>query len=46
MELPHGEVIVVFNKESNKRHLIPFVDEFILSVDDEKIIIKPIEGLL
>ena len=46
MELPHGEVLVVINKESNKRHLIPFVDEFIVSVDDEKIIIKPIEGLL
>lgn|SRR5690554_100668 len=46
MDLPHGEVIVVTNKEENKRHLIPFVDEFIVSVDDEKIIIKPIEGLL
>lgn len=46
LELPHGEVLVVINKEHNKRHLIPFVDQFIVSVDDEKIIIKPIEGLL
>src|SRR5690554_847187 len=46
MELPHGEVIVVVNDDTNARHLIPFVDEFIVSVDDEKVIIKPIEGLL
>ncbi|HHT55495.1 MAG TPA: 16S rRNA processing protein RimM [Acholeplasma sp.] len=46
MELPHGEVLVVINKESNIRHLIPFVDVFIVCVDDEKIIIRPIEGLL
>lgn len=46
MELPHGEVIVVVNEKTKSRHLIPFEEEFIVSVDDEKIIIKPIEGLL
>lgn len=45
LELPHGHLLEVRNEEG-KKHLIPFVDEFIVSVDDEKIVIKPIEGLL
>lgn len=44
MRLPQGEVLVVYNS-SNKRILIPFVDEFIVDVKD-KIIVKVIEGLI
>lgn len=44
MDLPHGEVLVVTNK--GKRTLIPFEDKFIESVDETKIIVTPIEGLL
>lgn len=46
MDLPHGEVLVVINEDENKRHLIPFEDEFINKVTKDKIIIDPIEGLL
>lgn len=44
MRLPQGEVLVVYNS-SNKRILIPFVDEFIVEVKN-KIIVKVIEGLI
>lgn len=44
MALPHGKVLVVTNK--GNRNLIPFNEEFIKEVTDEKIIITPIEGLL
>lgn len=44
LELPHGHLLEIVSNE--KRSLIPFVDEFIISVDKEKVIIKPIEGLL
>lgn len=44
IELPHGHLLEIVSNE--KKHLVPFVDEFIISVDKEKVIIKPIEGLL
>lgn len=44
IELPHGHLLEIAS--NNKNHVVPFVDEFIVSVDDEKVIIKPIEGLL
>lgn len=46
LELPHGEVLDVYNRETNKRSLIPFEKEFIVEVTDTKIKVKPIEGLL
>lgn len=43
-ELPQGPLLVV--KGASKNHLIPFNGEFILEVDEEKIIINEWEGLL
>lgn len=43
MEVPQGVILEVKNKE--KTFLVPFVSEFIISVDD-KITIEIIEGLL
>lgn len=43
-EVPQGEILEI-EKENGKISLVPFVDEFIVSVDD-KIVIKEIEGLL
>lgn len=45
LRLPHGDLLEIYSDE-NKKILIPFVDEFIVSIDSEKVIIKPIEGLL
>lgn len=47
MEVPQGEILRV-KKKDGKIALIPYVDEFIESVDINKkeIIINPIEGLL
>jgi 16S rRNA processing protein RimM len=45
VEVPQGHLIDV--KKTNGKHvLIPFVSVFVDEIDDEKIIIKPIEGLL
>lgn len=46
-EVPQG-IILVIEKEDGKRALVPFVPYFIKDVDleEEKIIIEPIEGLL
>ena len=46
MEVPQGAILVI--KNGDKESLVPFVDEFIDSVDLEngKIYINPIEGLL
>lgn len=44
IELPHGHLLEIVTNE--KRVLVPFVKEFIVNIDDEKVIIKPIEGLL
>ena len=45
MDLPQGEILVV-GREHKKNGLIPFVDEFIIDVLDDRIIIQEIEGLL
>lgn len=44
IELPHGHILEV--KNDAKKILIPLEKEFVISVTDDKIIIKPIEGLL
>ncbi len=41
-EVPQGHILEIKN---NKVSLIPFRDEFIKSIDEEKIVIKEIEGL-
>lgn len=43
--LPNQEILKIL-KDNQEYCLVPFVDEFIQNVDDEKIIIKVIEGLL
>ncbi len=43
-DLPQGELLEI-QREGKKNALVPFVNEFIISVDDE-IIINEIEGLL
>ncbi len=45
IEVPQGHLLEV-KKTDNKRVMIPFVSAFIVDIDDERIIIKPIEGLL
>ena len=47
MEVPQGEILRI-KLNSGKKVLVPYVDEFIESVDIDKkeIIINPIEGLL
>ncbi len=42
---PQGEMLIV-EREGKKDALIPFIDEFIVSVDETKIIIREMEGLL
>ena len=48
MEVPQGEILCIDNEEKGKESLVPYVDEFIIDVDidEKKIIIKSIEGLL
>ena len=45
IEVPQGHLMEV-KKNDHKKIMIPFVSAFIIDIDDEKIIIKPIEGLL
>jgi len=45
LDLPQGEILVIA-REGKKNVLVPFVDEFIKKVDEDGIIIRPIEGLL
>ena len=47
IEVPQGEILQI-KKQNGKNVLVPFVDEFIVSVDIEnkKIVIDPIEGLI
>ena len=45
IEVPQGHLIDV-KKIDGKQVLIPFVSFFIMRIDDEQVIIKPIEGLL
>lgn len=48
MEVPQGAILIIDNIKKEKESLVPYVDEFIVSVDidEKKIIIKSIEGLL
>lgn len=47
MEVPQGEILRI-KRLDNKVSLVPYVDEFIedVDIDNKKIIINPIEGLL
>ena len=45
IEVPQGHLLEV-EKPNGKKALIPFRKEFIGDIDEDKIIIKPIEGLL
>jgi 16S rRNA processing protein RimM len=45
IEVPQGHLLEV-EKLDGKKVLIPFIKEFIGDIDDESIVIKPIEGLL
>jgi 16S rRNA processing protein RimM len=45
IEVPQGHLLEI-EKPNGKKSLVPFIKEFIGDIDDEKIIIKPIEGLL
>ncbi|MGM9899266.1 MAG: ribosome maturation factor RimM [Bacilli bacterium] len=44
IEIPSGYIIEIID-EKNKRFLMPFVDEYVKAIDDEKMIIQEIEGL-
>jgi 16S rRNA processing protein RimM len=45
IEVPQGHLLEI-EKPDGKKALVPFIKEFIGDIDDEKIVIKPIEGLL
>ncbi|BCR36553.1 ribosome maturation factor RimM [Mariniplasma anaerobium] len=45
IEVPQGHLLEI-EKPNGKKALVPFIKEFIGDIDDEKIVIKPIEGLL
>jgi 16S rRNA processing protein RimM len=45
IEVPQGHLLEI-EKPNGKKSLVPFIEEFIGDIDEEKIIIKPIEGLL
>lgn len=45
IEVPQGHLLEI-EKTDGKKVLVPFVDEFIRSIEDGKMIIAPIEGLL
>jgi len=44
IEVPQGHLIEI--QKEDKKILIPFIKQFVGDIDDEKIIIHPIEGLL
>jgi 16S rRNA processing protein RimM len=44
IEVPQGHLLEI--KSEDKKVLIPFISHFVGEIDDEKIIIHPIEGLL
>lgn len=44
IEVPHGHLLEV--KDGMRKNLIPFVENFVKEVTDEKITITPIEGLI
>lgn len=43
ISIPSNDIIEVIDNQN--KILIPFIDDFIISIDDEKIIINEIEGL-
>ena len=43
IDVPSAAILEVINED--KKVLIPFVNEFIILIDDEKIVINEIEGL-
>lgn len=43
--VPQGHLLEI-EKLNGKKALIPFVDEFVIEIEEDKIIIRPIEGLL
>ncbi len=45
IEVPQGHLLEI-EKPNGKKALVPFIEEFIGEIDDDKIIIKPIEGLI
>ncbi len=45
IDIPSGYLLEITNQTTNSSFLVPFVDAFVKSIDDEKIIIEEIEGL-
>lgn len=45
IEVPQGHLLEIL-KPDGKKALVPFIKEFIGDIDETKIIVKPIEGLL
>ena len=45
IDIPSGNLLEITDKTNNNSFLFPFVDAFVKSIDDEKIIIEEIEGL-
>lgn len=45
MDVPQGHIIRILTKEE-KKALVPFNEYFIISVDEDKIVINEIEGLI
>ena len=45
VSVPQGHILEI-EKVNGKKALVPFVSEFVIDIEDEKIIIRPIEGLL
>ncbi|AUD65686.1 16S rRNA processing protein RimM [Tenericutes bacterium MZ-XQ] len=45
IEVPQGHLLEI-EKLDGKKVLVPFIKEFIGEIDDQSIVIKPIEGLL
>lgn len=44
LEVPNGYILEIYDED--KKVLIPFKEEFILEITNQKLIIKPIEGLI
>ena len=44
LDYPHADMLVI--KTANKNKMIPFIDEFVKAVEEDRIIINEIEGLL
>lgn len=44
LEVPNGYILEIYDED--KKILVPFKEEFILEITNQKVIIKPIEGLI